>query len=123
MANFPTLKPNTRAITLGNTPQLVFEGVSGATVRFLMNTKRITQTLSLEYKSLTETEYYLIFDHYTGQDGGLLSFALPSIIWEGYSTVPISATDYEWHYAASLEITPITPGRFDVTVELESVII
>jgi hypothetical protein len=88
-----------------------------------MNTKRITQTLSLAYQSLTEAEYYLIFDHYAGQDGGLLPFALPSIIWEGYSAVPISATEYEWRYTASLEITPTAPGRFDVTVELESVII
>ena len=123
MTAFPSLKPNTRSIELGDAPQLEFQGVSGATVRFLMGTNRITQTLSLTYNSITEAEYYLIFNHYEGQDGGFLAFALPAVIWEGYSTVPISAVDYDWRYAGPIEITPTVPGRFEVTVQLESVII
>ena len=123
MATFPAIKPNTRSISLGNYPQAEFVGGSGGSVRFLFNTKRGTQTLSFSYNSINEAELAAINDHYDGQQGGLIAFDLPAVLWEGYSAVPISVVDYQWRYAAPPDSEPNAPGRFGLTVELESVIV
>lgn len=123
MATFPAIKPNTRVISLGNYPQAEFVGGSGGSVRFLFNTKRVTQTLSFSYTSINETELTAIYDHYDGQQGSLIAFDLPAVLWEGYSSVPISAVDYQWRYAAPPDSAPNAPGRFSLTVTLESVLV
>jgi hypothetical protein len=122
MATFPALTPNARSLSLGDYPQAAYTGPSGASVRFLQNTKRIKQTLVLTYKSLTETQINLLFSHYETQNGSLVPFDLPSEVWAGYDSTPISSVDYEWRYAASFSVEPSTFNRFDVTINLESVI-
>lgn len=123
MATFPALKPNGRSLSLGNTPQLEYNAVSGANVRFLQGAKRVNQTLTLTYISISESDLYLIYSHYEEQQGSLLSFPLPAIIWSGYSTVPISAVDYEWRYADGLSVAPSAVNRFSLEVTLQSAII
>ena len=123
MATFPALKPNSRALSLGNTPQLEYTAVSGVNVRFLQGIKRVDQLLTLTYNSISEPDVYLIYDHYDVQQGSLLSFPLPAIIWFGYTTVPISSVDYEWRYAGTFSVTPTVPGRFSLEVTLQSAIV
>lgn len=123
MATFPALKPNSRSLSLGNTPQLEYNAVSGANVRFLQGTKRINQTLKLTYNSITESDLYLIYNHYEVQQGSLLSFPLPSVIWSGYTTIPVSTVDYQWRYEGSFTVAPTTPGRFSLEITLQSAII
>jgi hypothetical protein len=120
MATFPAIKPNGRSLNLGDYPQLEYVGTSGVSTRFLQNTKRVRQTLTLTYNSLTETNINAIYNHFDGQQGSLIPFTLPSEIWAGYSSIPISTLDYEWRYSGPLSITPTAPGRFNVVVELES---
>lgn len=122
MATFPTLTPNARSLTLGNTPQLEYTGASGGSVRFLNNTKRTAQKLTLTYESITEASLQLIFAHYEAQQGSLLPFDLPAAIWSGYTVVPVPAVDYDWRYASSPQVSPTVPGRFSLTIELQSVI-
>ena len=123
MAVFPSIKPNTRSLGLGNTPQLVYAGTSQATIRFLKNTKRVGQTLELSFSNITESQMNAIFDHFNGQEGTLIPFTLPSEIWTGYNSVPISAVDYEWRYAESLSIEKTSPDRYSLIVSLVSSII
>jgi hypothetical protein len=123
MATFPALKPNGRTLGLGNTPQLEYIAVSGVNVRFLQGTKRVDQLLTLTYNSISESDVYLIYDHYEVQQGTLLSFPLPEIIWSGYTTVPVSSVDYEWRYAGTFSVAPTVPGRFSLEVTLQSAII
>lgn len=123
MATFPALTPNSRSLTLGDFPGARHEGVSGVGVSFLFSsTDLIDQTLSLTFLSVTETQQTSITNHFVGQEGGLIPFDLPSSIWSGYSTVPVSSSDYRWRYAEALQIEPggIT-GRFNVNVELVAV--
>lgn len=120
MATFPSIAPNSRSLTFGNYPQGEYVGVSGGSVRFLYNTKRTNQLLSFSYTSITEEQLLSIYDHYDGQQGSLIPFDLPAVIWAGYSAAPISAVDYEWRYASSPESEPNFAGRFNVTIELES---
>lgn len=123
MATFPALTPNSRSLTLGDFPGARHEGVSGVGVSFLFSsTDLVNQTLSLTFLSITEAQHISITDHFVGQEGGLIPFDLPSSIWSGYSTVPVSSSDYQWRYADALQIEPggIT-GRFNVNVELVAV--
>ena len=123
MATFPALTPNSRSLTLGDFPGARHEGVSGVGVSFLFgSTDLVNQRLSLTFLSITETQQTSITDHFVGQEGGLLPFDLPSSIWSGYSTIPVSSSDYQWRYADELQIEPggIT-GRFNVNVLLVAV--
>lgn len=125
MADFPALTPNARSLSLGNYPQDQYAGPSGVAVRFLYNqTKRIGQRLSLTFTALTEAQVNSVTDHYAGQEGSLIPFDLPSTIWTGYSSVPVSASDYQWKYASTFSVdTAEIPGRFNIEVTLESVLV
>lgn len=125
MADFPALTPNARSLSLGNYPQEQYAGPSGVAVRFLYNqTKRIGQKLNLTFNALTEAQANSITEHYAGQEGSLLPFDLPSTIWTGYSSIPISSSDYQWKYAGTFAVnTAEVPGRFNIEVTLESVLV
>jgi len=123
MAEFPSIKPNTRSISLGNTPQLEYTASSGANVRFLQGVRRVKQKLSMSFNAITESELYSIYDHYDGQQGSIIPFTLPAIIWSGYTTLPISDITYQWRYAGSFTVTPIGINRFSLQINLESAII
>ena len=123
MATFPSVTPNQRSLTLGDFPGARHEGTSGVGASFLFSTAdRVNQLLSLQFRAITEEQKNLIADHFVGQEGGLLPFDLPSEIWSGYSTVPVSSSDYQWRYNASLEVEPGgIAGRFNVGVKLVAV--
>jgi hypothetical protein len=123
MAEFPSIKPNSRSISLGNAPQLEYAAISGANVRFLQGTKRVQQKLSMSFNAITESELYSIYDHYNGQEGSIIPFTLPAIVWSGYTTRPISSVDYEWRYAGTFTIAPVGVNRFSIQINLESVIV
>lgn len=123
MATFPAITPNTRSLTLGDFPGDRHNGVSGVGVSFLFSsTDLIEQKLVLTYLSITEAQQTSITDHFVGQEGGLIPFDLPSAVWSGYTTVPVSSSDYQWRYAGPLQIEPGgTTGRFNVSLELVAV--
>ena len=123
MATFPSLEPTTRALSLGDYPQQAYAGTSGDVVNFKFGTDRVNQVLTLGYEYLSESEAQQIIDHYRTQQGFLISFGLPSIIWSGYTTVPVSASDYEWRYISEPTIGIDSPLSYSVEVKLESVII
>lgn len=123
MATFPALKPTARSLILGNYPQVTFAAVSGVNVRFLQGTKRVDQRLNLSYQYLTETQLQLIYDHYEVQEGTLIAFDLPSIVWSGYTAVPVSAVDYEWRYATSFSVDTPSPLRYSLVIELIAAVV
>ena len=123
MATFPSLTPNLRSLNLGNYPQVVHVAVSGINLRFLQGSKRINQILTLGYSNITETDLQLIYTHYETQEGTLVPFDLPAAVWEGYASVPISAVDYNWRYAGTIAVDTGSPLRYNVNVQLASVVL
>jgi|TARA_Y100000033_G_scaffold27152_1_gene25796 hypothetical protein len=123
MADFPAIVPNARSFGLGNSPQGQYESPDGVGVRFVFNeTKRVGQTLTLDFRSLTETQINSITNHFAGQEGSLIPFDLPSETWSGYSTVPVDSSDYQWRYASTFNVeSGGTIGRFNVRIELIAV--
>lgn len=124
MAIFPSIKPNGRSLVIGNFPQTEYTGTSGVSTRFIYSlTYQISYSLSLTYSNLLEVDITALYNHYDGQQGSLLPFALPAVIWAGYSSVPVDAATYEWRYIEPLQIVPSGINRFNTTVSLESVIV
>jgi len=121
MATFPSLEPTSRAWLVGDYPQLVHTGASGGDVRFIQGSDRVSQRLTLGYEYLTESEVQLILDHYETQQGSIIAFDLPSAVWSGYSTPPVSALEYQWRYASAFEVGISSPLRYNVSIELETV--
>ena len=123
MADFPSLEPVSRSLTYGDYPQLTHEGISGGDVRFLMSTTdRVAQRLTLGYENLTEAEAKLLLDHYEGQEGSLIAFDLPAgTVWAGFTSVPVSASDYQWRYIGAFDVGLSAPLQYGCTIELETV--
>ena len=121
MANFPSLRPRTRALTLGDIPQQQYIGTSGGEVRFKQGTSYIAQRLTIGYELITESESQQIIDHYAGQQGSLLPFDLPAVIWDGYTTVPVSSVNYQWRYTGPFTVDIAAPRRYNITIELETI--
>jgi hypothetical protein len=119
MATFPSLEPASRSISFGDYPQLVYTGTSGATIRFLQGSDRINQILILSYTYLSESDMYLVLNHYNSQEGTLIPFDLPSVVWSGFTTAPIGV-EYQWRYSKELAIEQAAPISYNVTAELIS---
>jgi hypothetical protein len=79
----------------------------------------VNQLLKLGFTYLSETQIYLILDHYNGQEGTLLPFDLPAQVWAGFTTAPIGV-EYEWRYASEISIDQAAPLTYNVEVELIS---
>lgn len=122
MTTFPAIEPASRQLSFGDYPQLTHEGVSGVGVRFLQGSNRIGQGLDLGWTNLTETQLYDIINHYTGQEGTMLSFDLPLAIWAGFTTPPIGV-EYYWRYASEPGIEQAGPLTYNVAVQLISVLL
>lgn len=125
MANFPAITPNSRQFQMGNFPQQSYEGPSGISVRFLFNkTDSPQHSLTLGYVGLTEDQANSVTDHYFAQQGSLISFNLPAAIWSGYSAVPVSSSIYQWQYSGPFSVEQGgVPGRFNIEVAIQSVLI
>ena len=121
MADFPSLEPTTRVFGLGDAPQLSHDSASGVGVRFVQGSDRVQQLLTLGYEYLTESEAKQIIDHFSDQQGSLIAFDLPSVIWSGYTTPPVSASDYQWRYSTALDVSIAAPLRYNVNVELVTI--
>ena len=121
MADFPSLAPSTRSLTLGDIPQQVYKGTSGGEVRFKQGTAYLLQKLTLGYEYLTESEAQQIIDHYAEQQGSLIPFDLSAAVWGGYASPPVSSASYKWRYTDSFEVSIVSPRRYSLTVQLETV--
>lgn len=121
MADFPALEATSRVYAPGDYPQQIHTGASGGDVRFIQGTDRVTQKLTLGYEYLTESEAQQILDHFETQQGSLIPFDLPSTIWAGYTTPPVSSSDYQWRYVSAFSVNAGAPLRYNMNIQLETV--
>lgn len=116
MAAFPSLEPIARRYSLGSFP-ITTQPYPAADVRFLHGSTATGATLELTYQDLSQAEAALIRDHYRGQQGSLLAFALSSAALAGNdgSAFPTAG---QWRYASPPEEVQRDAGLVDVTVQL-----
>jgi hypothetical protein len=84
MANFPALKPTARSFQLGQYPVKTYRAMSGAVVRRSFGNKAFGYTLDLKFENVPEATVNTIIDHYNGQQGGTIGFAIATV-FAGYS--------------------------------------
>lgn len=122
MADFPALAPVSRRYSFGVLPVSEEAGFGGGAVRFLHSTQRSGVTLELGYELLTQAEAQLIRDHYRGQQGGTLAFALGSTAWAGHTAQDdLVPTGTQWCWVSPPEEEQQRGGRVRVTCQLRSV--
>ena len=98
------------------------QAFGGSAIRFSHAADPIGHTLELFYADLPDAELQAIRDHYVGQEGGLLSFLLPAVIWQGHDTTEdVVPATYRWKYTGPPDEAAKAGGFYDVTVPLECV--
>jgi hypothetical protein len=122
MANFPALKPSARSFQLGQYPIKTYRAMSGAVVRRSFGNKAFGYTLDLQFENVTEATVNTIIDHYNGQQGGTLGFAIATAVFAGY-TVTLQGkvrnpSGIEWLYAEPPNVSSVIAGISTVTVKL-----
>ena len=122
MANFPALKPTARSFQLGQYPVKTYRAMSGAVVRRSFGNKAFGYTLELEFANVSEATVNTIIDHYNGQQGGTLLFAIEVDVFAGYtSTLQGKVRDpggIAWLYAEPPSVSSVIAGISTVTVKL-----
>lgn len=122
MADFPAITPTSREFQLGQFPVKTYRALSGAVIRRSFGNKAFGHTLSLQFENVSETVVNAIIDHYNGQGGGTLGFALPAEVFSGYSNDLRSRAQnpagIEWLYAEPPSIETIRRDRSTITVNL-----
>lgn len=122
MADFPAIEPDTRSWSFGAFSMSAVSGVGGGAIRFSHSTTGLGHQLTLGFVNLSDADASLIRLHYRGQQGGVLSFFLPDVIWLGHAspTDVVPATS-RWKYQGDPQETSKGGGLFDVSVQLQHV--
>jgi hypothetical protein len=122
MADFPSLVPTARSFALGQYPIKSYRALSGATVRRSFGNRPFGYTLELEFANVFEATVNSICDHYNGQGGGTVGFAVPAAVFAGYSATlqgkVRTPAGIEWLYAEPPSITSIKADISTITVSL-----
>ena len=98
-ATYPPIKPVGRSYSFGEFAVSRESNLSGNTIKFLHSDYSHALVMTLEYKSLTQSEIARIRDHYRGQDGTTIPFLLPAEIWAGHTaSTNLVPTGTRWRY-------------------------
>jgi hypothetical protein len=86
MAAFPSLKPTQRSMSMGQQPIKEYRALNGAVVRRSFGNQRFAYLLNLTFENIPEKPLTLLWNHYHDNRNLQNGFALPEIIFNGYST-------------------------------------
>lgn len=122
MATFPSLKPTSRNFQFGDYPSKTYRSLSGAIVKRSFGNRATGYSLELEFANIQDSDLDKILDHYLGQKGTLLSFALPSAVVAGYDTATgnkiRTPAGIEWFYAEAPTVESVIKGISTVRIVL-----
>lgn len=122
MADFPSFTPTARSFELGQYPIKTYRSLSGAVVRRSFGNKPFGYTLKLEFANVPEATVNSIIDHYNGQGGGTVGFAVPTAVFAGYTATlqgkVRTPAGIEWLYASPPNIKSEPCGISSVSVDL-----
>lgn len=119
MANFPSLRPSERSLSMGQPPIKEYRALNGAVVRRSFGNQRFRYELTLSFNNTTEKSLTLIWDHYHDNLNIKDGFLLPSSIFSGYRTNEAigrdegflsrmqALTNIRWHYAQPPQIESV----------------
>jgi hypothetical protein len=123
MPAFPAIEPKTRAYDLGGDFPVTSEeawpsgSVRYATGRTVYNAAGMRLTLT--YKDITADEAQLLRAHYHNQQGGMIPFMLPAVIWKGHAS-DLLPSSTRWRYAEPPSEESKKAGQASMTIVLQS---
>lgn len=128
MATFPPLIPSTRTYSPGAYPHTPHRAYGGEETRVRHSNTVLGVRLRLFFPAITTDELRTVIEHYNGQRGQFLAFAIPISLLSGTTTpADFTPAGHQWRYAARPSATDISihgataTNRHDLTVELETV--
>lgn len=122
MASFPSIEPFSRSYDFGSFAGREEPAWAAGVVRYRHGANSaLGQQLSLTYIHLNDSDVQLIRNHYMLQQGGVIPFSLPAIIWSGH-TSDVFPAGIRWRYDGSPQEVQRSGGLVDVTVQLRSVL-
>jgi hypothetical protein len=129
MADFPSIRPSQRSLTMGELPIKEYRALNGATVRRSFGNQRFAYQLSLTFDNIPETSLSELWDHYHDNQT-VNGFSLPDDIFGGYGAKYASdrgqnfilranrMTNIIWRYAEPPQIESVTTSYSTVQLTL-----
>ena len=126
MATFPPLTPSTRTYSPGAFPHTTHRVYNGSEARVRHSNTVLGVRLRLFFPAITTDQLRTVIEHYSGQQGRFLPFAIPTTLLSGTTTPStFTPTGHQWRYAAKPSVNDISivggTNRHNLTIELESV--
>ena len=122
IADFPELKPSSRAWTPGSPPVKVFSSLSGYEQRVLLGPEPIGTSLALTFSNLLEADILRLTDHYVTAKGTFNVFGIKAETLAGMSnTGGVTPNGQKWRYAGPPQIDWVSPGIGNISVSLVAV--
>jgi hypothetical protein len=101
MADYPDLIPSSRRYSLGDAPATASEWLGALEVVHRFGDDSTGHRLSLAYDdATTDAEWLTIRNHWAGQEGGTLPFAVPAQVWCGHTGYGDVVGGLQWRYAS-----------------------
>jgi hypothetical protein len=102
MADFPQLIPSSRRYSLGEVPATAVEWLGALRVVHRFADATTGHRLTLVYDdATTDAEWLQIRNHWAGQEGGVLPFAVPAAVWCGHDDYGDITGGLQWRYASA----------------------
>lgn len=122
MSDFPSLEPSARSFDLGEFPVVQVARYGRNAQRFLQGSAAYGQQLTLTYREISDADAQRLRDHYDDQDGKVVAFFLPDIIWQGHTNVTIGLPFDGWFcYAGEPQEQALDNGQVTMTVQLKAI--
>lgn len=123
MAAFPAIEPKNRSYDLaGDFPMVAEEAWPSGSVRYATGLTPFTNTglqLTLTYENISDTDALLLLEHYKLQQGGLIDFLLPAVIWQGHAS-DLVPSGTRWRYVEPVQVESRKGALANVSVVLEA---
>ena len=129
MANFPSLRPSQRSLTMGELPIKEYRALNGAIVRRAFGNRRFGYQLSLSFDNISETVLSELWDHYHNNQT-VNGFFIPDSVFSGYGSKEASDKNASfiaranrmstivWYYAEPPQIESVSTSYSTVQVSL-----
>ena len=119
MADFPELTPARRAYSLGEVPTTQRSWLDALELAHRFGSEPTAHTLRLEFDEATsDAEWLQIRNHWGGQQGSVLPFAVPAAVWAGHDDYGQVMAGLQWRYASPPSRPDLDAGLGPGTVEL-----
>jgi hypothetical protein len=122
MADFPSLRPSTRRVKLGNFPKKTYTSLSGISTTRIFGTQAFGWVIEMSWRNTTGSNANEIYNHYVNQKG--TRFYLPSAIFAGEGNLRLEAKmlalrpSLSWEYREPPDMDCVINDIYNISVVL-----